>query len=162
MADVIERARKRAGVVARQGDAQRVGRAGRLARGQHALDRRLALGERALERAAPLGDTGRFAAQAHALGLQRGERAVGFRDGAFGVAQRVARLAASALGPLHLRAECFDATTQCLQLLVLCQRGRRRCCHYHEQQRQAANQALTFPCAETAAMRRAASSGSPR
>src|SRR2546422_6846737 len=62
---------------------------------------RVALGERALERAASLRELRRLGAQALALRLERGERAVGVGDRALGIAQRIARLALFAFPALQ-------------------------------------------------------------
>src|SRR5438105_10640376 len=88
----MERARYLRRILPRKRHAQRVGRAERLARREHAADRAAALAERALEQPPPLGDGERLGAHAAALGLEGGERTVRLRDRALRIAQRVARL----------------------------------------------------------------------
>ena len=103
----------------------------------------------------------RLGAQVLALRLERGERAVGVRDRALGIAQRIARLALFAFLPLQFLLQRIDAGTKCLQIFLPWralrgERGKR------EREKNGLPQALTLPCAETAAMRFATSSGSPR
>jgi len=58
-------------------------------RQQHALDRGLAPRHLGGERATPFGDGGGFRAHAARLGGERGQRSIGGRDRALGIAQRV-------------------------------------------------------------------------
>jgi hypothetical protein len=107
------------------------------------------------------GQVGGFDAQLPVLGLQRGERAIGIRYGALGVAQGIARFAAGCLLRLQLGLQRLDAAAQRLQVALV----RRRLCRERgagESERNEARQTLALPCAETAAMRRASSSASPR
>jgi hypothetical protein len=128
---------------------------------QHAADRRLALGRQLLEGAAPLRVARALGAQVPALGLDAGQRAVGLRDGALGVAQGVARFAPGALLALELLLQRLDAPAQRLQVFPprLRLNGERRAA---EDQKKRADQAFALPWAATAAMRRAISSASPR
>jgi hypothetical protein len=82
--------RDRRRISAGECDAHGVGSACGGARAEHALERSTALGEQALGAAAALGDASGVGAQRARLGLQRGEGAVRIRDGALGIAQRVA------------------------------------------------------------------------
>jgi len=108
-------ARERGGALARECHAQHVGRAGLLARGEQAADRRFLPGERALQRGASRRDPRRLLADLARLGLDPGERAVGLRDGALGVAQRIARLAARAFLALEVFLQLLDAGAQRLE-----------------------------------------------
>jgi hypothetical protein len=85
--------RDRRRILAGERDAHGVGSARGGARREHALERGAPLGEQALGAAAALGDTSGVGAQRPRLALQRGEGAVRIRDGALGIAQRVARFA---------------------------------------------------------------------
>jgi hypothetical protein len=128
---------------------------------QHAADRRLALGCQPLEGAAPVGNARRLGAHLPGFGLDAGQRAVGLRDGALGVAQGVARLAPGAFLALELLLQRLDARAQRLQVFAprLRLNGERRAA---EDEKKRADQAFAFPWAATAAMRRAISSASPR
>ncbi|TMI00338.1 MAG: hypothetical protein E6H43_11855 [Betaproteobacteria bacterium] len=157
----MQRARESRGVIAGERHPQGVWPAAGVTGGEHALDAGLALGERALERAASLRDLRRLGAQALALRLERGERAVGVGDRALGIAQRIARLALFAFPALQFLLQRIDAGTQRLQIFLprralRGERGKR------EREKQRPPQALTLPCADTAAMRFATSSASPR
>jgi hypothetical protein len=157
----VKAARHGRRVFAGERHAQRVGRAVRLLRGEHAAERLLALGERTFEERAPRADRGGLAADLLSLGLELGERAVRRRNRALGLAQRVARLLADLLLPVELPGERVDAAAKRLQVFLL--RGR-RCGPGPQRKRKKkdAPQALAFPCAETAAMRLATSAWSPR
>jgi len=85
--------RDRSRIPAGERHAHGVGSACGGARGEHALERGAPLGELALGAAAALGDASGVGAQAARLGLQRDQGAVRIRDGALGIAQRVARFA---------------------------------------------------------------------
>src|SRR5213080_4189364 len=161
VAEVVQRARESRGVIAGERHPQGVWPAAGVTGGEHALDAGLALGERALERAASLRDLRRLGTQALALRLERGERAVGVGDRALGIAQRIARLALFAFPALQFLLQRIDAGTQRLQIFLprralRGERGKR------EREKQRPPQALTLPCADTAAMRFATSSASPR
>jgi hypothetical protein len=158
----VQVAREGRRVLSGERDAQRVGRARRLARGQHAADRRLASGSLALKREAATRDARALGAQPPALGLERGERAIGLGDGALGAAQRVARLAPAALFFLQVPLQRVDAAAQGIEVRLPRRLGlgaERRAARRREEE---ADQALAFPCAATAAMRLAISSASPR
>jgi hypothetical protein len=132
-----------------------------MARDEHALDGRLPLGDGALERLSPVGDVRRLRAQAAAVGRRARQPAVGFRDRALGVAQRVARLALRRFAAPDLLVQPVDAPAQCLELVFLRRSpGRER--GQRERDAGGAAQAFTFPCAATEAVRLATSSASPR
>jgi hypothetical protein len=156
----VQAAGKRCRILAREGDAQRLGRAPRLARREHAADRRLALGKRALLRPAALSEGGGLRAHLPALGLKCRERAVRVRDGALGVAQRVARFPARFFLLLQLLRQRPDARPQCRQVFFF--RGMSRRCGEGDGEEENPIQARAFPCADTAEMRFAISSASPR
>jgi hypothetical protein len=132
-----------------------------MARDEHALDRSLALRRQPLEPVPSLGDARRLRPQAPALRRGLRERAVCPRDGALGIAQRVARLVALGLLAFQLLLQRLDAAAQCPELLLVGRRDRggRREQRGEEEQ---AGQAFAFPWADTAAMRRSTSPGSPR
>jgi hypothetical protein len=109
---VVEVAREAGGVASRERDPQRVRRPARLARGEHALDRRLAGRELAFEHAAALVKARQLGAQGALLGAERGEPAVRFRNRALGLPQRVARLAPRAFLVVKIAAELVDAAAQ--------------------------------------------------
>jgi len=161
MAQVVQGAAERGRVVAGERNAQGVGRAGRLARREQALDRALAPGDRPLQ-AATLGcDVRGLRAQAASFGSQCGEGAVDVRDGPLRIAQRVARLPARRFAGLELPAQGTDPGAQLVQL-VLPRRRLRGACREAQREDEDPRQTLAFPCAETAAMRFATSSASPR
>ena len=114
-----------------------------------------------LQRGAPLRNVGRFGAQPAAFGLQQGERAGSLGDRPLRAAQRIARFLARFLLALELAIQRLDAPAQRLQLFLpacrLC-----RASGDGKRQEKGAGQACTFPCADTAAMRLATSSASPR
>jgi hypothetical protein len=157
----VHRARHRGRIVAGQRHPQVVRRAGGVAGEQHALERRLALAKARFERLALLGEAGGFGAQAPALRLEPGERAVGLRDRALGGAQRVARFLARAFLFLELARERVDAAAQRLEIL-LARLAERIDEKEREERGEGALQALAFPWLATAARRRESSAGSPR
>jgi hypothetical protein len=157
----VQRAPERGGVVAGKRHAQGVGGAARLARREQALDRRFALGRCALEVAALGREARRLATQGARLGLQRGEGAVDVRDGALRIAQRVARFPARRFPGLELAAQGIDPRAQLAQL-VRPRRRLRGACREAQREDEDPRQTLVFPCADTAAMRFATSSASPR
>jgi hypothetical protein len=130
-------------------------------RHEHSRDRLLPLGKRALEAPALGGDSAGLGAHLADLGFEALERAVRLGDGALGVAQRVARFAPRFLLALELAAERLDAAAQRLQVLFFRGRGSGPG-PQAERKKEDGPQALTFPCADTAATRRATSAGSPR
>ncbi len=149
------------GIVARQGDAQRIGRAARRGGDQHALDGRFSPRNLRGQGIALRGDARRLRAHALRFFAQLDERVVRRGDGALGCAQRVARFALRAFLLLQLAVERVDAPAQRLEVLFLGRAvgaagGQRR------RQEEEPAQTLTFPCAATEAVRRATSSGSPR
>jgi hypothetical protein len=132
-----------------------------MAREQHACHSPLPFGERALEPPALIGARRSLRADLAGLGFERPQRAVGLRNGALRVAQRVARLAPRLLLVLELTAERLDAALQRLEIFFF--RGRSDGAGPQaERKKKDSPQALTFPCAETAAMRFATSSALPR
>lgn len=149
------------GIVARERRAHHVGRGECLAREEKALDRSPAFRQRALQPLALGVDARRFGAQLLSLRFEPGERAVRFRDGALRLAQGVARLAPLAFLALELALQRLDAAAQRIEI-ALALRRRRGPCRDGEREEERAGQALTLPCAETAAMRFATSSASPR
>jgi hypothetical protein len=152
---------ERGRALARKRDPQHVGRARCLARGEQAADRRFLPGERAFQRGAPACDPRRLVADLARLRLDSGERAVGLRNGALGVAQRVARFAARAFLALEVVLELLDARAQRFEVglpRLPLRAGRREA----KREQDEADQALAFPCAATAAMRFSISAWSPR
>jgi hypothetical protein len=133
-----------------------------VARDEHPLDRGLALRDQPLEGAPALGDARRLRAQPASLGEGARERAVGLGDRALGLAQGIARLAALGFLLLELALQRRDAASQGLQLLLLGGGLRRRRGGEGEPEEERADQTFAFPWAETAAMRRSTSAGSPR
>jgi hypothetical protein len=95
------------------------------------------------------------------LGFERAQSAVGIRNRALGVAQRVARLAALRLLLAKAGLERLDARAQRLQVLLAVRRGGRGSGEQEGEDERAA-QACALPCAAVAATRRATSSASPR
>jgi hypothetical protein len=150
------------GVLAGERDLQRVGRARGVARGEEAPERRLALLELRAERAPAHGEALELGLRGAALGLEQPQLAVGLRDRALGVAQRVARLAAAGFLLAQVVAQRVDAAAQRRQVLLAPalrrQRGRGR----EQGGEEGALQAFAFPWAETAATRRSISAASPR
>jgi hypothetical protein len=96
-----------------------------------------------------------------ALGFQVAQRAIGIRDRALGVAQRVARLSPVGFLLAQARLERLDARAQRVQVLLAAglRRGARGEGATEEER---ADQGLALPCAETAAARCATSAASPR
>jgi hypothetical protein len=157
----VQGARHRGRVLAGQQHPHCVGRAARLARGEHAADRRPALGKGALQRFAALGNRGGLDACLPDFRLQRGERAVGLGNRALGLPQRVARLLAGVLLLLELLRQGPDTRAQRGEVFFF--RGLdRRCRREGQDEGQKPIQALAFPWADTAAMRCWTSAGSPR
>ncbi len=161
VADVIEAPGEVGRIVAGEHRAQRLRGGERLARQQHALYRGLALGERALEELAPLRKLRDLHLELSAFQLQRGQRAIGVRDRALRVAQRIARFAALGFLPVELARERFDAAAQRAQCL-LARRRLRGEGRGGQREQERARQTFALPCAETAATRRATSAASPR
>src|SRR3954468_19827629 len=158
---VMKAAAKVGRIIARECGAQHVRAGERLARDQQALDRCLPLGSRALEVLPLLGDRRAVGAQLPALRLQPGQGSIGLRDGALGFAQGVARLLPLRLLRIELTLQRIDASPQRLHFL-LARRALRAPGRAGEHEREGADQTLALPCAETAAMRFAISSASPR
>lgn len=101
------------------------------------------------------------------VGFQLRERAPGLGNRRFGAAQRLARLAPAGFPFPQLAAQRGELLAQGGEVLL--PRRRRPRCSRTRQQRggqgrneEGAPQAFALPWAETAAMRRATSSGSPR
>jgi hypothetical protein len=96
-----------------------------------------------------LGDALRRGAQRALFGGEPREAAVGLRDGALRVAQRVARLAPRTFFRFQFFRERVDARAQLRQLLL----PRLRLRDADQQKKNGKNQTLALPCAATAAMR---------
>ncbi|HUQ25728.1 MAG TPA: hypothetical protein VM140_08665 [Burkholderiales bacterium] len=161
----MQLARDRRGIVAGKRHSQRFRRRRGGARREHALQGAALCGEPFLRLAAALADARRRRAQGALLGLQRREAAVRLRDGALGVAQRVARFAPRAFLFLQLFRQRVDARAQPRQLLL--PRLRLRDADQESEaerwrERGKTAQVLALPCAATAAMRFSISAGSPR
>jgi hypothetical protein len=161
IACVVEVARRRGGIVPRERHTQRFRGTCGVTRHEHSRDRLLALGERALEAPALGGEIAGLGAHLGDLGFDALERAVRLRDGALGIAQRVARFPPGLFLALEIAAERLDAAAQRLQVLFFRRGGSGRG-PQAERKKKDGPQALTFPCADTAATRRATSAGSPR
>ena len=151
-------------MLAGERDLQRVGRARGVARGQQAPERGLLAREALAERAAERREARELGLRRAALGLESAQRAVGFRNGALGVAQRVARLAPVGLLVAEPGLQRLDARAQRGQVLLAAGlRGVPGGGRGERQRNEArAPQALAFPWAETAATRRSISAASPR
>jgi hypothetical protein len=135
--------------------------AGGVARGEHPAKRGLLARETRLERLVPARQPRQLCLRRAALGLQVAQRAVGVRDRALRVAQRVARLALVGFLLAEPGLERLDTRAQRLQVfLAACVRSGTRGEGEAEEQRP--DQGLALPCAETAATRRATSPASPR
>jgi hypothetical protein len=106
----------------------------------------------------PLGDALRRIAQGALFGGEPRQPAIGLRDGALRVAQRVARLAARAFLGLQFPGERVDARAQLGKLLF----PRLRLRDADQEEEGGKNQVFALPCAATAAMRFSISAGSPR
>jgi len=132
-----------------------------MARGEQPPERGLLAREALGERAAVRREARELGLRLAGLGLELAQRAVGFRDGALGVAQRVARLATARLLLVQPEPQRLEARAQRRQVL-LAARVRRGCRGEREQDEERARQALAFPWAATAATRRATSAASPR
>jgi hypothetical protein len=157
----VQAARHLGGVLARERDLERIRRARGVARGEQAAEGLLAPREPRLQRAAVGADALQLGLRAAPLGLELAQRAVGFRDRALGVAQRVARLAPVGLPVAQLALQRLDARAQRGEVL-LAARLRRRAGGQQQREREEADQAFAFPWAETAATRRSTSAASPR
>jgi hypothetical protein len=130
-------------------------------RGEHPAERGLLSRDARLERFLPARQARQLRLRRAALGLQVAQRAVGVRDGALRVAQRVARLAPVGFLLAEPGLERLDARAQRFQvLLAACLRS--GACGEGEAEEDCPDQGLALPCAETAATRRATSSASPR
>jgi hypothetical protein len=117
--------------------------------------------EARLERLLPARQPRQLCLRRAAFGFQVAQRAVGVRDGALRVAQRVARLAPVGFLLAEPGLERLDARAQRLQvLLAACLRS--GTCGEGKAEEEYPDQGLALPCAETAATRRATSSASPR
>jgi len=149
------------GVLPGERDLQRIGGARGVTRREQAPERRLAPPELRAERALARAEALELGLRAAALGLQLPQLAVGLRDGAFGVAQLVARLAAAGFLLAEVLAQRLDAGAQRREVL-LAPALRRQRRGGREQGDEEALQAFAFPWAETAATRRSISAASPR
>jgi hypothetical protein len=161
LGEVVQAPRDVGGMLAGERDLERVRRARGVTRGEQPAERALLARQARLERAALAREARQRRLRGTALGLQRAQRAVGFRDRALGIAQRVARLAPVGLLLAEPRAQRLDARAQRRQVLLAVRvRGQRRGEDQDREQR--ALQARAFPWADTAATRRAISAASPR
>ncbi|MEX2240239.1 MAG: hypothetical protein WD775_06045 [Burkholderiales bacterium] len=131
-----------------------------MAHGEQPSERGLLAREALAERAAEPREARELDLRRAAFGLELAQRAVGFRNGALGVAQRVARLAPVGLFLAEPRAQRLEARAQRRQVLLAARV--RRAGGDREQDEERAPQALAFPWAETAATRRSMSAASPR
>jgi hypothetical protein len=148
-------------MLAGERDLERVRRARGVARGEQPPERVLLARQARFQRTARARQPLEPGLRGAALGLQRAQRAVGFRDRALGIAQRVARLAPVGFLLAEPRAQRLDACAQRRQVLLAARvRGQRR--GEDEDGDERALQARAFPWAETAATRRAMSAASPR
>src|SRR5262249_52255586 len=116
---IVEAARDGGGVLAGKRRAQRVGRAVRLLRGQHACNRLLALGKRTLESRAARRDGGRLPAHFLSLRPQLRERAIGRRNRTLGLAQAVARFLADLFFFVQAAGQRFDGAAKRRQIFFL-------------------------------------------
>ena len=132
-----------------------------MARGEQPPERGLLAREALAERAAERAEARELGLRRAALGFEPAQRAVGFRNRALGVAQRVARLAPVGFLLAEPGAQGLDARAQRRQVL-LAARVRRADRGEREQGEERAPQALAFAWAETAATRRSMSAASPR
>jgi len=159
--EIVQAPRDVGGMLAGERDLERVRRARGMTRGEQPAERALLARQARLERAVLAREARQRRLRGTALSLQRAQRAVGFRDRALGIAQRVARLAPVGLLLAEPRAQRLDARAQRRQVLLAVRvRGQRRGEDQDGDQR--ALQARAFPWAETAATRRAISAASPR
>jgi hypothetical protein len=131
-----------------------------MARGEQPPERGLLAREALAERAAEPREARELGLRRAAFGLELAQRAAGLRNGALGIAQRVARLAPVGLFFAEPRAQRLDARAQRRQVLLAARV--RRAGGDREQDEKRAPQALAFPWAETAATRRWMSAASPR
>jgi hypothetical protein len=135
--------------------------AGGVARREHPAKRGLLARYARLERFLPDRQARQLRLCRAALGLQVAQRAVGVRDGALRVAQRIARLAPIGFLRVEPGLQRLDARAQRAQVrLAACLRSGTRGEGEGDEQR--ADQVLALPCADTTATRRATSSASPR
>jgi hypothetical protein len=135
--------------------------AGQRARSEQLAERFLLRFEQALLRAPAQLELADRGARLARLGVERPQRAVGVGDCDFGSAQRVARFAPAGFPAFELAAQRLDARAQGRQIFfprsTLRGIGCQEDCSDDE-----TVQTLAFPCAETAAIRFATSSASPR
>jgi hypothetical protein len=158
----MEPPRELARTLSGEREAHHVRRTRGRARRKQPAEGRLPCREFLLEAAALLAERGDGFARPPSLGLEPGQRAGRLGDGGFGSAQRLARLAPVALAAVELGLERFDARPQRAQVLLAGRRRIRRRRGENDGEGEGGDQALALPCAETAAIRRATSSPSPR
>lgn len=170
----MQPARGLRGILARERDAQRRRRAAGEVRDracrEQAPERGLLPGERKLAGLALGRELRDRRARGARVGLQLRQRARGLGDRRFGGAQRLARLAPAGLPLLQLAAQRRELLAQGGEVLLPALPRRRRPRRRRSRQQRGgqgrdekgAPQAFALPWAETAAMRRATSSGSPR
>jgi hypothetical protein len=158
----MQLARDFARILAGEKEPHDFGGARRPARREKPPERCLACRELLFQAVAPRGERRGFRAQPAALGRDCGERPGRLRNRGLGLAQRVTRLAALGFAAVQLGAQRLNLRAQ--RLKVFCAR-RRRCDRQRGERgydEEAELQPRTLPCADTAAMRRAISSASPR
>jgi hypothetical protein len=170
----VEPARGLGRILARERDAQRGRRAAGYvrdrARREQAPERGLLAGEGELAGLALGRELRDRRARVARVGLELRERAPGLGDRGLGVAQRFARLAPAGFPFLQLPAQRRELLAQGGEVLLPALPRRRRPRGRRPRQQRGgqgreekgAPQAFALPWAETAAMRRATSSGSPR
>ena len=135
--------------------------AGGVARREHATEHGLLARQFRRQLLLPRAEARQFGLRRASLGLQPAQAAVGVGNRALGVAQRVARLAPVGFLLAQAGAQRLDARAQRLQVFLAA--GLRRGARGERQaEEQRPDQGLAFPCAETAATRRATSAASPR
>lgn len=157
-------------ILARERDAQRrrrtAGKVGDRARREQAPERGLLPGQGQFPRLALRRQLRELRARAARLGFQLRQRAPGLGNRGFRGAQRLARLAPAGFPLLQFAAQRGELLAQGREVLVpRRRRPGRRCAGQQgrgEDREEGAPQAFALPWAETAAMRRATSSGSPR
>jgi hypothetical protein len=157
----MKRSREPHGILAGERYPHGVIRAAGVAGDEHALYGRFALAQRCLESATLLGNFPRLGAQRAAFALERGEGAVGLRDGPLRGAQRIARFFARLFLVLELLAQLLDAAAKRPEVFLFRRAGAEREKRQQNKKR-LEDQAFAFPWLTTAAVRLATSAASPR
>jgi hypothetical protein len=134
-----------------------------VARGEQAPERGLLAREALAERAAERREARKLGLRRALLGLESAQRAGGLRNGALGVAQRVACFAPVGFLVAEPGLERLDPRAQRRQVLIASRvRPAERTGGDRKPDEERAPQARALPCAETAATRRSISAASPR